>query len=114
MSGTSSTSRYDLAIVCTYLYGQDALLGIVDEGSNHAQQFTLDCPAFDLIELERQLDSAEGLPLASAKEFLAASTFVSKVVKRMRREGETTWTQAEKHSDAWWEKSRKALQEKRR
>jgi len=112
MAGTSETARYDLAIVATYVYGHDALLKIEDDGSNRTQRFTLDVPELDLVELERELDSPQGLALASAKAFLATTTFVSKIIRGMRTQGESVWEKPVECSPEFWAAGRKAYAEK--
>jgi hypothetical protein len=103
MAGTSETSRYDVCVVCLYAYGREALLRIEDDG----KKFVLQVPEFDLLELERELDSESGLPLASAKEFLTVTTFVSQTMKQMRKGGTDSWSAP--RSSAWWERSRQAV-----
>jgi hypothetical protein len=106
--GTSETFRYDLAVVAVYVYSRAALLRITDM----PRRFALDVPSLDLTELETQLDSVEGLPLASAKAFLAANTFVSQTIAEMRRSGAVEWTATPERSEQWWANARAAAQQK--
>jgi hypothetical protein len=106
--GTSETFRYDLAVVAVYVYSRAALLRITDM----PRRFALDVPSLDLTELETQLDSVEGLPLASAKAFLAASTFVSQTIAEMRRSGENEWIAPPVRDEAYFAAARTKLREK--
>jgi hypothetical protein len=96
----------DIAFASTllYIFGSESLTGIELLPDRERLFKFEDVPRFDVEEYKRDFDSADGLPISSAKDFMKTYFSLSAILRQMNIENRTIWEAP--HGEKWWQRAR--------
>jgi len=74
-----------------YAFGEESLVEIEIDDTGRAI-FHLAIPSLDAEETQREFDSVEGLAISNLKSYMRTFSWLSRLLRKMKRDGATCWT----------------------